>query len=148
MRKNIRMRGLILAGALTMGLGLSGCGSESSTTSATTGAQTEGTTVEMITESTKSPAEDATIAPVIDEDRTAEDKTEAGSTEAEEEDEENYEGVKHYALADSLDHKAFYVRNPICVVESGKNLIPVGSEWNEQVQPIPADIKLARRVES
>lgn len=65
-----------------------------------------------------------------------------------EENEENYEGVKHYALADSLDHKAFYVRNPICVVESGKNLIPIGSEWNEQVQPIPTDIKLARRVES
>ena len=122
MRKNIRMRGLILAGALTMGLGLSGCGSESSTTSATTGAQTEGTTVEMITESTKSPAEDATIAPVIDEDRTAEDKTEAGSTEAEEEDEENY---------NTGDATLDKVRNEDGIGEKELLVVSFGTSYND-----------------
>ena len=61
---------------------------------------------------------------------------------------ENYSGERHYALADTINHEAFYVKNPICVVESSRNIIPVGSEWNKEVQPIPYDIKLARRIES
>ena len=65
-----------------------------------------------------------------------------------EEDIEDYDGIKHYALANTIDHKAFYEKNPICVVSSSRNIIPVGSEWNKEVQPVPYDIELARRTES
>jgi sirohydrochlorin cobaltochelatase len=120
MKKNIRMRGMILAGALAMGLGLSGCGSSDSTTSATTGTVTEGTTVEMITKSTKSAAEDATIA--LAEGGSTEAVTEAGSTEAEEEDEENY---------NTGDASLDKVRNEDGIGEKELLVISFGTSYND-----------------
>ena len=122
MKKSIKMRGLILAGVLTMGLGLSGCGSSDSTTSATTGAEAEGTTVEMITESTKSAAEDATVAPAT-EDQTTEAVSEAGTTEAEAEDDE-----ENYNTGDaSLDK----VRNEDGIGEKELLVVSFGTSYND-----------------